>query len=353
MYPQIEINLRLIEQNMQMILSQCRKRGIEPVAVTKVHKANRRIVDLLIKTGFKKFGDSRLQNLKRLKEYDVEKLLIRIPMPSEIEELVEIATSSLISSVSIAQLIDKEAKKQNKIFKVTLMYDIGDLREGIYGQDNLFQAVKEIESLENVILHGIGTNMGCMNGILPSEDNLTELVHIKEKTEQCIGRKIEVLSAGNTDVFAYLLEHENIKGINELRIGEAIMMGTDAAEGNIDILKQNAAGLHAEVIEVYEKPSSPTGNIGLNPFGEKVESKDLGIRRRAILALGRQDVSYLHIIPKDENIMIIGQSSDHTVLDLTSCTRQYQLGDIVEFNLKYGGILAAYTSEFIEKNYKE
>jgi predicted amino acid racemase len=129
------------------------------------------------------------------------------------------------------------------------------------------------------------------------------------------------------------------------------MMGTDAAEGEIDILNQNAVTLYAEVIEVYDKPSIPTGQVGLNPFGEKVESKDLGIRRRAILALGRQDVNYLHMIPKDENMIIIGQSSDHTVLDITNCIRQYQPGEIAEFSLKYGGILAAYTSEFVEKNY--
>lgn len=351
MYPKIDIDLKLIEQNMKIILEQCRQRGIEPVGVTKVHKADKNIVDLLVKTGFKKLGDSRLLNLKKLKRYDVDKLLIRIPMSSEIEELVDNATSSLISSVKIAQLIDKAARKQNKIFKVILMYDIGDLREGIYGEENLIQAAKEVNALKNVELYGLGTNMGCMNGILPSKENLTDLVKVKEKVEQNIGRKIEVLSAGNTDVFAYLLKNKNIEGINELRIGEAIMMGTDAGEGTIDILNRNAVRLHAEIIEVYDKPSSPTGIVGLNPFGEKVESIDLGVRRRAILALGRQDVNYLHMNPKDENISIIGQSSDHTLLDLTNCTRAYQLGEPIEFNLKYGGILAAYTSEFVTKNY--
>ena len=350
MYPRLNIRLDKIEKNMQIIMRECKMRGIEPVGITKVHKADGRIVELLIKTGFKKIGDSRLLNIKKMK-YDIEKLLTRIPMPSEVDELVKYATSSLISSVYTAELIDKEADKQNKIFNLILMYDIGDLREGVYGEDNFIKAAKEISLLKNVVLHGVGINLGCMNGILPNEENLSEIIRIKEKTENAIGRGIEILSAGNTDVFAYLLKNKNYNQINELRIGEATIMGTDAAEGVIDILYQNAITLSAEIIEVYDKPSIPKGAPGINPFGEKIEANDVGIRRRAILAVGRQDINSAHLLPKENNIKIIGQSSDHTVIDITDLQGNYKEGDIIEFNLKYGGILSAYTSEYVYKNY--
>lgn len=350
MYPRINIRLDKIDKNMQIIMSECKMRGIEPVGITKVHKADDKIVDLLIKNGFKKIGDSRLINIKKIK-YDVEKLLTRIAMPSEVEELVKYATSALISSVYTAKLIDEAAGSLNKKFKLILMYDIGDLREGIYGEDNFIKAAKEISLLENVVLYGVGTNMGCMNGILPNDKNLSEIIRIKEKTEQAIGKEIEILSAGNTDVFAYLIKNKNYSQINELRIGEAAIMGTDAAEGIIDILNQNAVTLSAEIIELYDKPSLPKGDTGINPFGEKIKANDIGIRRRAILAVGRQDINSAHLLPLEKNIIIIGQSSDHTVLDVTDVSSNYKIGDIIEFNLKYGGILSAYTSEFVYKNY--
>jgi len=350
MYPRLNIKLNLLEQNMKTILAECRSRNIEPVAVTKVHKADDKIVDLLIKSGFGAVGDSRMQNIKKIK-YNVEKLLTRIPMPSEIDELLKYASCALISSVYTAKLIDKAAKKQNLVFKVILMYDIGDLREGIYGEESFVKAAKEIAGLNNITLYGIGTNMGCMNGILPSEENLSELIKLKEKTEKYINKKIPILSAGNTDVFAFLLKKNNVKEINQLRIGEAIIMGTDAAEGNIEILNQNAVTLSAQVIEVYNKPSIPKGKAGINPFGEKIEPKDIGIRRRAILAVGRQDINCAHILPQNNDIKIIGQSSDHTIIDITDDKNNYDIGDIIEFNLKYGGILSAYTSEYVYKNY--
>lgn len=350
MYPRINIRLDKIDKNMQIIMRECKMRGIEPVGITKVHKADEKIVDLLIKNGFKKIGDSRLLNIKKIK-YDVEKLLTRIPMPSEVEELVKFATGALISSVYTAKLIDEAAGSLNKKFKLILMYDIGDLREGIYGEDNFIKAAKEISLLENVVLYGVGTNMGCMNGILPCEDNLNEIIRIKEKTEQAIGKEIEILSAGNTDVFAYLIKNESNSQINELRIGEAAIMGTDAAEGIIEILNQNAVTLSAEIIELYDKPSLPKGDTGINPFGEKIKANDIGIRRRAILAVGRQDINSSHMLPLNKNIIIIGQSSDHTVIDVTDVSKDYKIGDIIEFNLKYGGILSAYTSEFVYKNY--
>lgn len=350
MYPRLNIRLEIIEKNIQIIIHECKIRGIEPVGITKVHRADKKIVELLIKNGFKKIGDSRLLNIKKIK-YDAEKLLTRIPMPSEVEELVKYATSTLISSVYTAKLIDKEACKQKKLFKLILMYDIGDLREGIYGEDNFIKAAEEISSFKNVVLYGVGTNMGCMNGILPNDKNLSEIIRIKEKTEQAIGKEIEILSAGNTDVFAYLLKNNIYNQINELRIGEATVMGTDAAEGIIEILNQNAITLSAEIIEVYDKPSMPKGTSGINPFGEKIETNDMGVRRRAILAVGRQDINSAHMLPIDKNIIIIGQSSDHTVIDVTDVSNDYKIGDIIEFNLKYGGILSAYTSEFVYKNY--
>lgn len=351
-YPRLNIELKPIRQNMSIILDACRKWGIEPVAITKVYRAHEDIVQMLLELGYTKFGDSRVDNLKRLEKIKgVEKLLIRIPMPAEVAELVEYGTCSLISSIYTTKLIDQEARRQKKKFKLVLMYDIGDLREGVYGVDNLCKIAEEMDTLKHVELCGIGTNMSCMNGILPSAENLTEFLEAKKSVEDCIGRKLAVASAGNTDVFAFLLKNGTFEGINELRIGEAMIMGTDGAEGVIDVLHQHAVTLQAQVVEIYDKPSQPIGVSGVNPFGEKIEVlKDKGLRKRAIIALGRQDIHFQHMIPCDEKITLIGQSSDHTVLDVSDCTTDYREGDILTFRVKYGAILSGFTSDYVYKN---
>lgn len=350
-YPRLNVALQPIRDNMSVILHTCRQWNIEPVAVTKVHRAHPDIVKMLLELGYTKLGDSRVDNLKKLAGLNVEKLLIRIPMPSEVAELVKWATSSLISSIYTAKLIDQEAKLQKKKIKLTLMYDIGDLREGVYGLENLYKVAKEIDELKNVELYGIGTNMSCMSGILPSEKNITEFLKAKKNVEEYLGRKLAVASAGNTDVFAFLLRNKMMEGINELRIGEGMIMGTDGAEGVIEILHQDAVTLEAQIVEIYDKPSQPTGIASINPFGEKVEQRDdRGMRKRAIVALGRQDVHFMHLIPYDENIVLIGQSSDHTVLDVADCIEQYIEGDVLKFHVKYGAILSGFTSDYVYKN---
>jgi predicted amino acid racemase len=105
----------------------------------------------------------------------------------------------------------------------------------------------------------------------------------------------------------------------------------------------------AEIIELKEKPSVPIGEIGVDAFGEKPVFTDRGIRKRAILASGRQDLKVDGIQPRDKNAIVIGASSDHMIIDVSDCSREYRVGDIMEFDLDYGALLAAFTSEYVEK----
>lgn len=93
----------------------------------------------------------------------------------------------------------------------------------------------------------------------------------------------------------------------------------------------------------------PEGNIGLDAFGNKPSFIDKGIMKRAILALGQQDIKLDGLIPKDSEIEILGASSDHLLLNLTECKKLYKIGDTVEFNMNYGCLLAAMTSEYVTK----
>ncbi len=71
--------------------------------------------------------------------------------------------------------------------------------------------------------------------------------------------------------------------------------------------------------------------------------------KRAICAIGRQDISPDNLIPIDDKISVLGASSDHLLLDITNCNKDYKIGDKVEFNVTFGGCLSIMTSEYVHK----
>ena len=55
------------------------------------------------------------------------------------------------------------------------------------------------------------------------------------------------------------------------------------------------------------------------------------------------------MFPADNDIEIVGGSSDHIILDVTDCKREYKVGDVIDFNLNYSGVLSVMTSKYVEK----
>ena len=70
---------------------------------------------------------------------------------------------------------------------------------------------------------------------------------------------------------------------------------------------------------------------------------------RALIAVGKQDVSSKYLIPLDSGIEIIGDTSDCIIADVTDCEKKYKPGDTVSFRLKYNGLVSAMASDYIEK----
>ena len=139
-------------------------------------------------------------------------------------------------------------------------------------------------------------------------------------------------------------------GINNLRIGEAFLLGRETAYGeNIPGTEKDVFTIVAEIIELKDKPTMPTGKIGKNAFGETPEFEDLGIRKSAICAIGQQDVDPGDLTPEDPGVQIKGASSDHLVLDLTDSKLDYQVGSEIRFSMNYGAILSTMTSPYVNK----
>ena len=220
-YPVYEISASKIKSNACKIYEMCKSNGIEPVGVVKGFSAIPEVAELFIEAGFKTLGDSRMREIIKLRLANIkgELMLIRIPMPCEVPELVSYADSSLNSEIETIRLINKEARIQGKVHGIILMVDLGDLREGFFCREEAIEAAKEVEMMENVKLLGIGTNLGCYGSIKPSEKNLGELCELAEAIEKEIERRLEIISGGASTSLSLLINGKMPERINHLRIG--------------------------------------------------------------------------------------------------------------------------------------
>ncbi|KRQ86597.1 hypothetical protein ABG79_01580 [Caloramator mitchellensis] len=350
-YPLLEIESKKIEENAKRLIDECHDKGIQIAGVTKVFSGNKKIVKAIVDAGIDILADSRIENLKSFKDYKIPKMLIRIPMKSQIRDLVKYTDIALVSEIEIVKEINKFALKANKKYKVILMVDIGDLREGIFfeNKDEIHSAIQEISKMKYVELYGLGTNLTCYGGIIPTSDNLSILVELKKEIEKKFGKQIKFISGGNSETIPLMRTGNMPEGINQLRLGASIALGIGLYDMPLENLYQDTVKLKSEIIEIKQKPSKPIGEISVDAFGNKPHFEDKGIRKRAICAIGKQDVNPEHLIPIDENIQILGASSDHLLLDTTDSCVDYKIGDTLEFKLTYGGLLSAMTSKYIYK----
>ena len=355
-YPLLDINPGIICQNSKILLDACRKHGVDPAVVIKGFNALPSITKAVVQAGCHKLASSRLEHLKQVKEagYLVETMALRVAMLSEIKDLVRYADISLESEQITLEMENEEAKRQGRVHKVILMRDLGDLREGCIKPEQLYQLAEYVEKkLPFLHLHGIGTNLTCYGSIIPTVENLTELTHNAQEIERRIGRKLNVVSGGSTSSLPLLFRNQLPAGINELRIGEAMIVPCDLLgywDTPVTGMSNHSLILKAEIIELGEKPTKPIGKQGINGFGTELHYEDRGVRRRALLALGVFDIGDCEkIIPLDEKITVLGGSSDHLIIDIHDSKRAYCLGDIVEFELHYKSMLFATASPMIRK----
>ena len=348
-YPQLEFDLALLRSNADAVISRCRGMGIRVCGVVKGVDGLPEAARVLRAAGAEELGTSRLEQVAKCRAAGVPGpwLLIRIPGLTELPDVVALCETSLQSEWPTLLALEEECLRQNKTHRVIVMTDLGDLREGFWDKDELVDVCERVErELPHVQLAGIGVNLTCYGSTKPTPEKMNELVGLARQVEQRIGRKLEIVSGGATSSFTLVHWGTMPAGVNHLRIGEAILLGKDLLVDwgirDMDYLRMDALTLRAEVVEVKDKPTYPIGEFAIDAFGRKPVYEDRGIRRRAILALGRADVGELEsLIPREPGLTVIGGSSDHCIVDVEDCPRRLQVGDIVEFSLCYSHMLYA------------
>jgi predicted amino acid racemase len=357
-YPVLEVNTSYIRDNARVMTEYCKKQGVTVAGVIKFSDGDLRIARAYREGGCAQIASSRVVHLKRIKGkmHEITTMLIRAPMLSEVPDTVKYCDISLNSEKETLLALNHYAGLWGKKHGVILMLDVGDLREGVIDVNELCSLALFTEyELHNLNLMGIGSSFACFGSILPTRENLSNLVAAARQIESKINRKLEIISGGSSVSLTVMQKGDLPEGINHLRIGGAIANPRNIRLNRgviIDGMNEDSFVLKAELIEVNIKPSRPFGERSINWAGNKVEFEDKGLRRRAIAAIGSQDIGDgMKLFPRDEGIRVIGCSSDHTILDIEDSCKSWKVGDKVSFYLGYAPLLYSFSTRHVNIKY--
>ena len=128
------------------------------------------------------------------------------------------------------------------------------------------------------------------------------------------------------------LQNRHVAGVNQLRIGTAILMGGINSHTGF----QHAPGFHEDAFALE---------------AELIEVKQ-GKRAIGILALGKQDTDPQYLYPVSREIKILDAGSDHTVVDLGSLGSTSRPGDTISFYPGYYALSRLMVSPYVGVTYR-
>lgn len=351
----LTLNREKLRSNFEFLKSLFAQREVSWGVVSKLLCGNKLFLQELLNLGIREVHDSRISNLamvKRLKK-DVQTVYIKPVASKNVSKMVEFADVSLNSELETIRMISEEATRQSKKHQIIIMVETGDLREGVMGE-HLVDFYEQVFELPNIEVIGLGTNLNCLNGVMPSTDKLIQLALYKQIIELKFGKTIPWVSAGTSVTIPLMINHQLPKGVNHFRIGETLYFGVDLfQEKVIEGMHGDVFQLQAEIIELQEKPLVPTGVLASNPQGEVTEIDESLYGKtsfRAILDVGLLDIDPKYLILGDPEMEILGASSDMLIVNLGLNKNGYKVGDTLNFNLKYMGALSLLNSNYIEKS---
>ena len=350
----IELHTKKLKHNFDFLNKLFSSNDVKWGIVTKLLCGNPDFISEVAKLGCRQMMDSRVSNLRTIKSInpEIETIYIKPPAKRALKSIVKYADISFNTELATIKLLSEEAGKQKKVHKVIIMIEMGDLREGVMG-DDLMDFYGKIFNLPHIQVVGIGANLNCLNGIMPSEDKLIQLSLYSQLIQTRFNKTIPLVSGGSSVTVPLIFKHLVPKGVNHFRIGETLFFGKDLfSDKLVPGMQRDVFMVFAEIIELNEKPLIPSGEIGTNVAGEvKVfDDQDYGkTTYRAILDIGLLDIDIKNLEPVDEGVSFQGASSDMIVLDLGVRKPKYKVGDLVAFRVNYMGTLSILNSDYISK----
>jgi predicted amino acid racemase len=346
--PRLEVDLEAITHNARTLVDRLSPKGIRVTGVTKATLGDPAVAAAMLRGGVVGLGDARVENLARLRAADlgVPLTLIRSPMPSRVDAVVRDADVSFNTEATVLVALGDAAERAHTTHAVVLMVELGDLREGV-PVDDAVDLARHVTRQGGLVLAGLGTNLACQSGVVPDQAKMDELSTLVEQVEAACAIELSIVSGGNSANLDWALATADVGRVDELRLGESILLGTEPLHRRvIDGLRTDAFTLVGEVIEAKVKPAQPWGELAQAAFAGSATRSGSGTVRQVIIALGRQDVDAAGLRPPD-GITVLGASSDHLVLDVGD--HEVAAGDELAFGLDYSALVRAMTSPFVAK----
>ena len=377
--PRLEIDLDKVCHNARTLVDRLAGKGITVTGVTKATLGSPSVARAMRRGGVVGLADSRVENLARLRlgqdpaseEGSGPLTLLRSPMGSQIDDVVQTADISCNTELVIIDRLNAAAARHHRSHGVLLMVELGDLREGV-AVDDVLDVVRATLRCSNLTLAGLGTNLACRSGVVPDDRNMAQLSFLVDAVEATFGIEVGLVSGGNSANLDWALGTASTQRINNLRLGEAVLLGREPLHRRpVEGLHLDAITLVAEVIESKRKPTLPWGDLARSAFGDPAglgEHGELAIRQpdqagqpvraapgsgfrvlQSILALGRQDVDPAGLEPP-RGCQVVAASSDHLIV--VGEPTGLAIGAEMVFGLDYSALLRAMTSPFVAKVFR-
>jgi len=346
--PRIEIDLFKIRYNTRSLVQRLNQRGIRVTGVTKAVCGHPGVAQAMLDGGATDLADARIENIERMRNARIKAAihLIRTPMLSQIRRISASCDSSNNTSTEVLRALSCSAALAEKRHSVILMVEMGDLREGIL-PTNLERVAREVMDFPGLTLKGIGASFGCLGGIAPDDQSLAELSRLADELEGLTGVHLETVSGGNSSCLDWALGPAPTGRINELRLGESILLGVDPISGcRIEGLFTDAFRLVAEVIEHQTKPDCGDMQAAAPIFGYLRAGPDSVQVPQAILALGWQDTD-IGGLTMPEALTVSGATSDHLVIRTGDAS--LSVGAEVGIQPNYSALMRVMNAPGVEK----
>lgn len=342
--PRIEIDLGKVEINARTLVGRLGKRGIHVTGVTNATLGSPDVARAMLRGGVTRLADSRIENLEALRESGIRVplMLLRSPDPAWADRAVAVASLSLVSDLDVALALSAAAGKRGSDHGIVLMVELGDLREGVMPSDVLGLA-RIISRTRHLKLAGIGANLASRSGVVPGAEQMQELSSIAGLLSSKLGIPELLVTGGNSANLGWALGSSPVGHVNDLRLGESILLGVDPVTGTpIEGLHRDVFTMVGAVNESIEKPASPWGVAGQSTGGgTPARGRDTIVQ--TIVSLGEQDVDASGLIPP-AGVTVLAASSDHLVLETPA---RMAAGTEIRFGVGYRCLLRAMTSPFV------
>jgi ornithine racemase len=339
------VDLSKLRRNLEVVQALCTRHGIELVVVAKGCNGFLPAMRIFAENGGRMVGFSRVEDACRVSSsLSRRPCFVSIPSPGQAEAVVQQFCFSLHSELLTIQALARAGEGLLRPHGIILMVDIGDLREGVVPEE-VVRTVRSILEMRSpsITLWGLGATLGCCSGTLPDEQNLGLLQELLIETEQRTGTPLKTLSLGGSVVIPWLEKGLLPSKINQVRIGEAILLGNiPTLDQRHPALSPDVFMLRGTVLEAKEKPSLPPGQQGKDVFGQQQTFTDRGYRLRCILDFGILDTYPRGLTPLMRGLDFINSNSDYTIVDTTETGRKFKPGDTIDFRLNYQALIRAF-----------